>query len=263
MAVLQDFTSVMSLIVPKDEAYLASVLWHNDLHSENIFVDKDSPTEITGIIDWQNVPLYPACLHVRHPSLINYDGPLLDAVEVPQLPPDIAGLDPVAKEKAKSLHQAQCIWALYQVFIQQQAPDLLKTLHYRDSLPCQIMTLVGSTFDDGEAHVQCLLSRLTDPEVWKKVVNTTDDTPCPLKYSDQDLAKQRNKVAKWEKDLERKARVLEELGAYTGWNGAVPPGDYDTFSKRLETAKERFLDYEANTPEERELWAKAWPFKNG
>jgi hypothetical protein len=40
----------------------------------------------------------------------------------------------------------------------------------------------------------------------------------------------------------------------------VPPEKYSTMLQKLETAKNRFLDAEAKTPEEREQWANAWPF---
>lgn len=153
MAVIQDYSCIIPFIMPKDDAYSASILWHNDLHPDNIFVNQNRPTEITGVIDWQGVHLSPAFLHVHYPSLIEYDGPISDGFEKPQLPSNFAELDPVAKENARSLHTAQFIWGLYQIFIRKQALDLLRILRYRDTIPCQIMTLIGSIFDDGEAYI--------------------------------------------------------------------------------------------------------------
>lgn len=263
MATIQDYSSILRHIAPKDDSYTASILWHNDLHSDNIFVDEDRPTEITGIIDWQSVHLSPAFLHVHYPSLIEYEGPILDGFEKPQLPSNFAELDPAAKGNARALHTAQSIWGLYQIFMQKQAPDLLRTLRYRDTLPGQILTLIGSVFDDGEAYVQNLLAQLTEPEVWKKVVQSDDQSCCPLGYSEQDLSKQRDELAKWEKDVERKARVIEEIGAYTGWDGAVPPDEYFETLDDLKKAREKFLATVSKTSGAREQWANAWPFKDG
>jgi hypothetical protein len=106
-----------------------------------------------------------------------------------------------------------------------------------------------------------LLSELARSEIWEQVVGK--DIPCPLAYSQDQLSKQRDELAKWERDIERKGRVLEEVGAYTGWNGAVGPEEYDIMSERLEKVKERFIDAESTPPEEREQWEKAWPFKDG
>jgi hypothetical protein len=265
MAVIQDYSKVLPYLVPRDGPYTASMLWHNDLHSENIFVNEECPTEITGIIDWQGVHVSPAFLHVHYPSLIEYDGPILEGLKLPQLPSNFEELDPVAKANARSLHTAQSIWGLYQIFVQKKAPDLLRVLRYRDSLPCQVMSLIGSIFDDGEPYVQSLLSQLTEPETWKTVIKNTmqnaSEVPCPLRYSDAELSIQRKELAKWELDIERKTRIIAEVGAYTGWDGAVPPEEYSTMSGRLEKAKETFLDAESKTPQEREQWARAWPFK--
>jgi phosphotransferase family enzyme len=98
---------VLPYILPKDDTYTASGLWHNDLHSENIFVEKDHPTQTTGMIDWQDVSLNPTFLHVHYPSLIEYEGPVLDGFEKPLLPPDYEELDTDAKKGAGAFHTAQ------------------------------------------------------------------------------------------------------------------------------------------------------------
>ncbi|KAL9094147.1 MAG: hypothetical protein Q9165_003562 [Trypethelium subeluteriae] len=264
MSVIEAVRRIVPFIIPTDDAYPASIPWHNDLHSDNIFVNPDQTTEVTGIIDWQGVHVSPAFLHVHDPSLIEYDGPVLDVFEQPQLPSGFAELDPVAKKAARELHTAQSIWDLYQIFTQKQAPDLLRTLRYRDTLPCQIMTIVGSIFDDGETYVQSLLSELATTDIWNKVVRS--DVPCPLAYSEDQLSKQKDELAKWERDIELKAGVIAEVGAYTGWDGAVSPEDFDTLYQRLEEAKKNFLKQEMESGlgslNEREQWEKAWPFQN-
>lgn len=264
LAVIEDVRRVLPFISPRDDAYTASILWHNDLHSDNIFVDKDCPTQITGIIDWQGVPLNPAFLHVHYPSLIEYQGPILDGFEKPQLPNGYGELDMDGKMAARALHIAQSIWMMYKVYIRKQAPDLLRLLSNRDFLPWQILRLVGSTFDDGEAYVQKTLSALAEAETWQKILDENDQklVRCPLVYSAEQLSKQQIELAKWERDVERKARVLKEIGVYTGWDGAVLPDEYDHVSEALERAREKFLDTESQSSAEREQWAKVWPFKD-
>jgi hypothetical protein len=133
-------------------------------------------------------------------------------------------------------------------------------------LQSEILSLIGSIFDDGEPHVQKLLADLTRDDVWKQLVGEDDHgnlrVPCPLDYTQHDLDKQDEEYAKWERDVERKARVLDEIGVYTGWNGAVSPGDYDEVVRRVELARKRFLDRESTTPEERVMWEKAWTFED-
>lgn len=86
--------------------------------------------------------------------------------------------------------------------------------------------------------------------------------PCPLVYSDHELSRQKDELARWEKDIERKARVTKEVGAYTGWDGAFSPEEYSMMSEKLEKARERFLEAESKTAEERKQWANVWPFKD-
>jgi hypothetical protein len=180
------------------------------------------------------VHLGPALLHVYYPSLIEYDGPILEDLQLPQLPPNLAELDPVAKADAQALHTAQSIWGLYQIFVQKQALDSLRIIRYSDTLPCQIISFMGSVFDDGEIYIQSLLSQLAQPETWRAVVkNSAQDNAeisCPLSYTSIELAKQEQDLAKWELAIERKAQIIDQIGIYTGWDGAVPPEQYSILS---------------------------------
>lgn len=153
---------------------------------------------------------------------------------------------------------------MYKIYIRKQAPDLLRLLSNRDFLPWQILRLVGSTFDDGEAYVQKTLSALAEAETWQKILCENDQklVRCPLVYSAEQLSKQQIELAKWEREVERKARVFKDIDVYTGWDGAVLPDEYDHMSEALERARENFLDTESQSSAEREQWAKAWPFRN-
>ncbi|CAG7974253.1 unnamed protein product [Penicillium nalgiovense] len=62
------------------------VLWHPDLHGDNIFVNSDQPTEIISIIDWQAVDLSPLFLQARHPALIDFKGPIPEGLKRIRLP---------------------------------------------------------------------------------------------------------------------------------------------------------------------------------
>lgn len=86
---------------------------------------------------------------------------------------------------------------------------------------------------------------------------------CPLRYSKEQIERQNQEYLKWERDVERKATVIEEIGAYAGWDGAVLPEEYDQVARRVDAVKERFLSREARTPGQREQWEKMWPFQDG
>ncbi|KAB8255378.1 kinase-like domain-containing protein [Aspergillus pseudonomiae] len=266
LSVLRDFLKIYQHILPKDDGLNAGITWHNDLHSDKIFVDQDKPTTITSIIDWQAVPIYPMFLIAHHPSLIEFDGPKLERFVRPSLPENINDLNPQDKKAAGELFLAQTLWLSYEVQVYKEAPDLLHAFQYRETLQSELSSLVGSIFDDGEPHVQKLLADVTRDDVWRQLVGEDNRgnprVPCPLSYTEHDLVKQSEEYAKWERDVERKAQVINELGVYTGWNGAVSPDDYDEVVRRLKLAKKRFLDRESKSAEERILWEKAWPFED-
>ncbi|KAJ5360878.1 Aminoglycoside phosphotransferase [Penicillium concentricum] len=196
----------------------------------------------------------------HHPSLIDYEGPKLDGFAQPVLPENIKTLDPEAKNAAKNLFLSQSLRLTYEIEVQRAAPELLHTFRHRETLPGQILGAIGSTYDDGEPYVQSLLADITEEHAWKQVVGVDEnDNPsvlCPLKYSEQDKAKFKAEYAKCEKDVERKSRVLEEIGVYIGWNGAVSPHDYNEVVRRLAVAKQNFLTRESTNKQERERYRR-------
>ena len=56
--------------------------------------------------------------------------------------------------------------------------------------------------------------------------------------------------------------ILEQLGAYRGWNGWVSHSSYELMKARLEICLEHFLDHETRNDTQRTEWIKAWPFES-
>ena len=266
LSVLQDFLKINRYIIPQVKDLSAGIIWHNDLHTDNIFVDANNPSQITSIIDWQAVPIYPMFLTAHHPSLVDYDGPKLDGFVQPRLPENFDALDPEARKAAKDLFAAQSFWLSYEIEVQKAMPELLHAFRYKDTLPGQILGMIGSIYDDGEPYVQRLLADICEESAWKQVVGMDESgyprVSCPLKYSKEEVLVQKEEYSKWQKDVERKARVIDDIGVYPGWNGAVSPHEYDEVSRRLVSAKEKFLLRESANEQERELWEKLWPFQD-
>lgn len=78
MQTLRNFEKVAQYLKPMDPILSKPVLWHTDLHWDNIFVDKDDPTEIAAIIDWQAVHIAPLFAQARHPTFLEFDGEIRD-----------------------------------------------------------------------------------------------------------------------------------------------------------------------------------------
>ncbi|CAG8150304.1 unnamed protein product [Penicillium nalgiovense] len=68
LSVLQDSLKICPHLILRNEKLCTGVIWHNDLHMHNIFVDSENPSQISSIIDWQGTPIYPMFLVCHHPS---------------------------------------------------------------------------------------------------------------------------------------------------------------------------------------------------
>ncbi|KAL2796234.1 hypothetical protein BJX66DRAFT_336248 [Aspergillus keveii] len=115
ISALESYLKVAPYVLPENEATHASVLWHGDLHSQNIFVDPEDPARITGIIDWQSVSAWPLFMQVGRPVFLDYNGPVPEELDKVDLPPNFDSMKPDEQRKAKALHTAQTLHNLYLV----------------------------------------------------------------------------------------------------------------------------------------------------
>ncbi|KAI4150228.1 MAG: hypothetical protein LQ341_001131 [Variospora aurantia] len=262
LLVLNNYLKVAKHLLPTDEVFRASVLWHSDLHPNNIFVNPADPTQIIGIIDWQSVHLSPFYLQARNPALIDFDGPIPEGLNPIELPPNFDLMSSDEQHKAKLLRSAQSLYKLYEVDTRRRNKNVFRALQYRETLPCKITALAGSLFNDGEPIVEGMLMAVERD--WTKVVGVGPDgqptVPCPLAFSKRDKELQAVHEAQWTQGVELMETVLQGLGAYRGWDGWVNHADYDVMKARLKECLAQLLDHEAMTGKERAAWIAAWPF---
>lgn len=83
---IQTFRKLIPFLFP-DPSVSHAVLWHTDLHGENIFVDPNDRTTLTSIIDWQAIGLSPLFVHVGRPNYLDFDGEKPEELRRPE-PPD-------------------------------------------------------------------------------------------------------------------------------------------------------------------------------
>lgn len=91
----------------------------------------------------------------------------------------------------------------------------------------------------------------------------TDGNPlvkCPIAFSEEERSRQRIDQEKWEQGVEIMDRILQRLGAYIGWDGFVSHAEYDAMKELIVQVRDNFLEQVAETHEDRDMWAKAWPF---
>lgn len=205
-------------------------------------------------------------LTAHHPLILQYNGPKPTPFKTPEYPPNFEELSPEEQKEARDLYLSQALLLLYEAGAYKQCRELVSALRCKETLSGQIIDFMTTVFEDREPRVQKFLADLTQDEVWKQFVGADEDgkpsVPCPLTFSEEERARQKVELEKWERDIERKERVLSEVGKDLGWDGYVLWKDYYDMVVKLEEAKGRFLDREAKTPEEREAWEAVWPFRD-
>ena len=257
LTALNNYSKVATHLFPKDESLSASIMWHGDLHLSNVFVDAEDPTAIVGIIDWQSVALSPLCFAIEHPPLVAFSGTLPDGYAPIELPGNFDDLSPEKQPGAKKLRLAQSLHKLYELDLRRRDEHAFRALQYQDTLQCKLTILVGALFRDGEPWVTGQLMKIE--REWAKLVGEAG-APCPLSFSTEDRRAQEADQARWGQGVDLLQGVVDELGAYAGWDGWVSHEDFEDVRARLDACLQRFLSREARTDDERAQWTRVWPF---
>ncbi len=105
LSALNNYVKVAPYVLPEEEVTHASVLWHGDSHTQNLFVDAQNPTRILGIIDWQSVSASPLFMQATTcPGFLDYNSPIPEELGKVSLPDNFDTLSPDQKREAKALH---------------------------------------------------------------------------------------------------------------------------------------------------------------
>jgi hypothetical protein len=68
---LLNYMKIARFLLPGDPIISKPVLWHSDMHGQNIFVNPDQPAEVINIIDWQSVHISPLFCKSVIPQSLN------------------------------------------------------------------------------------------------------------------------------------------------------------------------------------------------
>lgn len=161
LAVIADFRKVAYTVIPENMFFSWAVLWHPDLHGNNIFVDPEDPTKILGIIDWQGAHVTPMLNQVTTPPFLNYDGPLpRGGITPPSLPDNFDQMDPERQQRKRELLKHQSLYKEYELQARRENTRVYWTSRYISSIGHDIMTLTSHVFTDGEPIIRGMLIEL-------------------------------------------------------------------------------------------------------
>ncbi|KAL9020921.1 MAG: hypothetical protein Q9185_001884 [Variospora sp. 1 TL-2023] len=263
IAALEDYIKIARYLPPNDSLVTAAVLWHDDLHSGNIFVHPDNLTQITCIIDWQSSNTLPLIRHNTRPAFLDYEGPKLplgiygEARKGPQLPADFQELSQGEQREAQALVRQQALYKLFEMYSAAENPNVSRAILHRETLRCVLIDSAAITAYHSEPNLK---ARLVDAvDAWEELVGR-GGPPCPLHYPKDDRIAQTDDFTQWSDCLGLKDVVIESLGGPVDWDGATSAEEYSAAREKLQTTREEFLHLVVKHDEERDQWIKAWPF---
>jgi Phosphotransferase enzyme family len=138
---LEKFLKVAPYLMDIDKQLTCSTLWHTDLHSSNIFVDRN---RITAVIDWQGVWAGPLFLQAQPSQLVDYQGSILL-----KRPDNFDNLDDEHKIQIKQQISKSMLFQLYLLETEERNPTLSKVFHLDHGKTRRLpVEFAGNTWDD-------------------------------------------------------------------------------------------------------------------
>lgn len=247
-----------------------SFLWINlsnrpdDLHIQNVFVNPDDPSEITGFIDWQATELAPLYDHIPEPYVLDYDGPSLSTLLHRPSLEEVKALfesDPVSQKKAEQLFAQMSLVALYRRLVQKANQRLFRAMEFRETSAFDLLLFARSLLVDGEATYLALLGEQRD--CWSELpaVQAAEYPAFPFHISAEEAStiKADSEGAAMAMDLMKEAQ--ERAGRkYFHMKGLVDHGQFEEAKAALRKTKEEMIKEYAKNDAEVKAWNDAWPF---
>ncbi|KAI5304718.1 hypothetical protein KEM56_006069, partial [Ascosphaera pollenicola] len=134
-------------------------IWHNDMHTENIFVDPKDPATITGIVDWQSSQIAPLIDHCLDPHLLGHAG--LDIGQSPASLPLPSSIDSWNSGERASFED-RALMNTWRSGVKKHIAKQHRALAFEKTTPGRILHLARHLLGPSEAHLAVWLKFLKD-----------------------------------------------------------------------------------------------------
>ncbi|EEQ28389.1 phosphotransferase family protein [Microsporum canis CBS 113480] len=258
LALLSKYLDATPYLVPNDPAARISVLWHPDLHLDNVFVDPET-CKITSIVDWQGASVAPLFYQSCVPRMFRHDGPVREGWVVPSRPEDF---DTLSEEEQGLIDQdleSETIHKYYEAKVFQRAPhhwEVLKQL--RDiQLRRNPTWLVTGVWENRDIFF-LRQSLIAIAALWDRL-RPDETTEVPVSFTKEELdlhAKEDENIT----GVGNMLKLFRDQGVLPV-DGMVGPEDYETAKINCQKFKDIFIKT-AKDEEERELFSKLWPYQD-
>ncbi|CAG8004782.1 unnamed protein product [Penicillium salamii] len=256
LALLKKYIDVAPHLVPPstDESGCANVLWHPDLHLDNIFVDPDTH-QITRIVDWQSASVAPLFYQSGVPRLCRYPGHVREGWVVPKRPENFESLNKNEQKRIDDDLESETLHKYYEAQVCKRAPQHWAVLQQQTvSIIRKPVWLVTGAWENRDLFFlrESLMGLVAD---WEDLF---PGVPCPIGFSSDDVMFQ----AKEQENINGVGHMLTLFRdqAVLPVDGMVDPKDFDIARENCRKFRDIFIRLGKND-EERELYRNLWPFQ--
>jgi hypothetical protein len=256
ISLLEKYMDISSYLVPQpsDEPSSTNVLWHPDLHLDNIFVDPDT-CRITRIVDWQSACVAPLFYQSGVPKMCRHSRPVREGWFVPERPADFEDLSKDEQKRIDDDLEGETIHKYYEAQVYKRAP-----LHWAVLQQPEIPTLrkpvwlVSGAWENRDLFFlrEALMNITTH---WSQLF---PGIACPIEFNSEDIELH----SKEEENIRGVGQILLLFReqAVLPVDGMVEPEDYDVARENNRKYKDTFIRL-AKNEEEQELFKNLWPYQ--
>lgn len=258
LALLAQYMDVAPYLVPPptDESATSNVLWHPDLHLDNMFVDPDTH-EITRIVDWQSACVAPLFYQSGVPRMFRHPGPVREGWGVPNRPENFDSLSEDEQKKVDQDLESETIHKYYEAQVYKRAPRHWAVLQQR-TFPVirKPVWLVSGVWESADLFF-LRQSLILLKNQWDGLF-PDHQSHCPINFTEKELELH----SKEEENMDGVGQMLvlfRDQGVLPV-DGMVKPEDYDVARENCRKFKDIFIGM-AEDEDERELFMRLWPYQ--
>ncbi|KKK16417.1 hypothetical protein ARAM_006369 [Aspergillus rambellii] len=256
ISLLEKYMDISPYLVPQpnDRLSSANVLWHPDLHLDNIFVDPDA-CRITSIVDWQSACVAPLFYQSGIPRMCRHSRPVRKGWVVPERPADFESLSKEEQKRIDDELESETIHKYYEAQVYKRAPLHWAVLQ-QPAIPIlrKPVWLVSGVWENRDLFFlrEALMNIKTH---WSEFF---PNITCPIDFSSEDIELQ----SKEEESIKGVGHILLLFReqAILPVDGMVEPEDYDLACDNNRKFKDTFIQL-AKDEEEQELFRNLWPYQ--
>ncbi|KAJ5599901.1 hypothetical protein N7450_000968 [Penicillium hetheringtonii] len=260
LAALHNYLQLIPYLLPTDSSISSSFLWHSDLHSQNIFVNPESPWEVLSIIDWQFISLLPLFHCARQPHFLDHGGDPVEGLERPKFPENFDGMSPSEQKDAETLYWQRIASSLYRHLVNLEVPVFYKAMEYRETPLFQALLSAQFLAADGEALFQWNLKQLREEWSTLPSVQAAGNPQFPIHFSEDEIHTIDTDAEGTLRGIEWMEMLDLALGSPGLGDGYVRNDQYDAVKRSLKESKAIIVDQLGCSEEDRLQWDEYWPF---